>query len=534
MRSNVYVTQRDYPLSEGDTLLSTTDLKGRIVYANDAFIKVSGFGREELYGKAHNVVRHPDMPAAAFEDMWATIRGGLPWSSLVKNRRKDGDHYWVRANASPIRQDGTVVGFLSVRTKASDDEIRTHETLYQRINAGARHLRVYRGFVVGVQGLAAAWARLRFLSLGVRLHGALGALLLGGALALVAGGSASVGANASAGGQAAGAGWWLAGLVAWCAAGAAAAWWLQTGVVTPLREVLAQARAVASGQKAEPLMLQRVDEIGGLMRSVQQAGLNMMSLVSDIQGKALQVRECATELQDGNTHLSERTEEAASSLEEAATALDELTAAIRANSDKAALAAQRAGLGAQAAALGADTVQRVQHTMQGIASASQRVAEISTLIDGIAFQTNLLALNAAVEAARAGEHGKGFAVVATEVRALSQKSARAARDIKALIDASLAEVRSGTDAAVAAAQTMDSAVRSVHGLSELVQDIQQASHEQALGVGQINSAVAQLEQMTQQNATLVRRSAELSGSLAQQARHLDEAASVFQPRGTVR
>lgn len=524
MRSHRHVTQRDYPLSEGDTLLSTTDLKGRIVYANDAFIKVSGFGREELYGKAHNVVRHPDMPPAAFEDMWATIRGGLPWSSLVKNRRKDGDHYWVRANASPIRQDGAVVGFLSVRTKAADEEIRAHEALYQRINAGARHLKVYRGVVLEVRGLAAWVARWRFVSLGARLHAVLGSMLLGGAASLVAGAST----------QAAPAGWWLIGLAAWCCAGAASVWWLQAGVVKPLRDVLAQARAVASGQKAQALMLQRADEIGGLMRSVQQAGLNMTSLVSDIQGKAQQVRACATELQDGNTHLSERTEEAASSLEQAAAALDELTAAIRANSDKAALAAERADRGAQAATQGAETVQRVQNTMQGIANASQRVAEIVSLIDGIAFQTNLLALNAAVEAARAGEHGKGFAVVATEVRALSQKSARAARDIKALIDASLAEVHSGTEAAVAAARTMDSAVQSVLGLSELLQDIQQASREQAQGVGQINSAVAQLEQMTQQNATLVHHSTELSGSLAMQARHLDEAATVFQPQGVVR
>ena len=520
MRSNVYVTQRDYPLSEGDTLLSTTDLKGRIVYANDAFIQASGFGREELYGKAHNVVRHPDMPPAAFEDMWATIRGGLPWSSLVKNRRKDGDHYWVRANASPIRHAGAVVGFLSVRTKASEEEVRAHETLYQRINAGARHLKVHRGFVVGARGVAAWRAWLRFVPLGVRLQAALVALLAGGAVAMAVGAST----------QAATAGWWLAGLAAWSALGAATAWWLHCGVAQPLRQVLAQARAVASGQKAEPLMQQRSDEIGGLMRSVQQAGLNMMSLVSDIQGKATQVRQCATDLQDGNAHLSERTEEAASSLEQAAAALDELTSAIRANSDKAALAARCADQGAQAARLGADTVQRVHHTMQGIANASQSVAEISTLIDGIAFQTNLLALNAALEAARAGEHGKGFAVVAAEVRALSQKSARAARDIKTLIDASLAEVRGGT-AAAAAAQTMDDAVESVQGLTGLVQDIQQASREQALGVEQINGAVAQLEQMTQQNAALVRKSAELSGALASQARHLDAAASVFQPQG---
>ena len=239
MRQNVPVTQREYPLADSDTLLSSTDLKGCIVYANDAFIQVSGFGREELYGKAHNVVRHPDMPPAAFKDMWDTMRRGLPWTALVKNRRKDGDHYWVRANASPIRHGGEVVGFLSVRTKASEEEVRLHEAFYRRINAGARDLRVYRGFVVGARGVQACWAGLRFLSLGLRLQLAAGGLLLAGAvgMALVLPERASP--TAQAGGLAA----WLLGV--------GMAWWVHRGVVRPLRDVLEQARAVASGQWPE-------------------------------------------------------------------------------------------------------------------------------------------------------------------------------------------------------------------------------------------------------------------------------------------
>ncbi|HAJ13322.1 MAG TPA: diguanylate cyclase, partial [Comamonadaceae bacterium] len=123
MKNNGPVTQREYPVGEHETLLSATDLKGRITYANDAFIACSGFEREELYGKAHNLVRHPDMPPAAFDDMWNTVQSGRTWTALVKNRRKNGDHYWVRANAAPIRQRGEVTGYLSVRTRPDRDSV---------------------------------------------------------------------------------------------------------------------------------------------------------------------------------------------------------------------------------------------------------------------------------------------------------------------------------------------------------------------------------------------------------------------------
>src|SRR3989344_1716777 len=161
MRTNLPVTQREHLLGDNDVLLSTTDIKGRLTYTNDPFLRVSGFEREKLYGKAHNVVRNPDMPEAAFADMWRTIQSGCPWTALVKNRRKDGDHYWVRANAAPLRQGDEVVGYLSVRTKPTDDSVRIHAALYERLREGSAGLKLFRGLVfhAGPRGLWSRWRR---------------------------------------------------------------------------------------------------------------------------------------------------------------------------------------------------------------------------------------------------------------------------------------------------------------------------------------------------------------------------------------
>ena len=149
MRQNLPVTQREYSFDGRQTLLSTTDPKGRITYANSPFVAVSGFTAEELQGQPHNIVRHPDMPPEAFADMWATIKAGESWTALVKNRRKDGDHYWVRANATPRVRDGQVVGYVSVRTAPTRAEIDAAEALYRRFREGqARGLAFYRGLIV--------------------------------------------------------------------------------------------------------------------------------------------------------------------------------------------------------------------------------------------------------------------------------------------------------------------------------------------------------------------------------------------------
>lgn len=513
MRDNGYVSQREFSLEEGDALLSTTDLKGRIVYANDSFIRCSGFDREELYGKAHNLVRHPDMPESAFADMWKTIQSGKPWSALVKNRRKDGDHYWVRANASPIRRLGEVVGYLSVRTKPDRQAVEQHEALYQRLRQGDTRLGLRGGHVLRT-GWDHAWSRWKFVSLADRMRlGVLGVWLLGAGqvLALSSGATAKVGVA----------------MAVWTLAMLTVAFWLRQAVHRPLGMVLEEAQAVASGQRARTLFPERADEIGRLMRSIEQAGLNLLSLVGDIQGKSQQVSKGAADLQEGNDDLARRTSDAAASLEQTAAATEQLATTIQANSDTAQQAAEMATQAVSVAARSADMVAQARSSMAGIAASSRRVGDITTLIDGIAFQTNILALNAAVEAARAGEHGKGFAVVAAEVRALSIKSADAAREIKGLIDTSSEQVEAGARSVTSAGDAMAEAVGAVERLAAMMETIRMASREQATGVAQINAALGRLEQATEDNSAQVRNNVELSQSLSEQAQRLDEAASVF-------
>ncbi|HEY9208135.1 MAG TPA: methyl-accepting chemotaxis protein [Acidovorax sp.] len=512
MKNNGPVTQREYPVGEHETLLSATDLKGRITYANDAFIACSGFERDELYGKAHNLVRHPDMPPAAFDDMWSTIQSGRTWTALVKNRRKDGDHYWVRANAAPIRQQGEVTGYLSVRIRPESNSVAAHEEVYREIRTGSQKLGLLRGQVVR-KSLMGWYSRWRFVSLATRMRLGLVALWLAGAAGM-----------GSAGGPQTSQ--WPA-LASWTLAMLLSGWWLRTAVHGPLQQLMVQAQAVASGQRAAPLFLNRSDEIGAVMRGIEQASLNLVSLVGDIQGKVERVRSSAYDLQQGNEKLAQRTHEAAASVEETAAANEQLATTIGSNSETAAQAAQMAAQAVRVASQSAAMVAQAQENMRGVSASSQKVADITSVIDSIAFQTNILALNAAVEAARAGEHGKGFAVVASEVRALSIKSANAAKEIKHLIDASTAQVDAGNRTVASAGKTLTEAVQVVERVATMMEDIRLASQEQAHGVAQINQALAQLEQMTQLNAVQVQHNTELNQVLGEQAQRLDEAASVF-------
>ncbi|WP_448677986.1 methyl-accepting chemotaxis protein [Delftia acidovorans] len=518
MRRNVYVTQREYPLSEGETLLSVTDLKGRIVYANDAFIRVSGFEAAELYGKAHSIVRHPDMPAAAFADMWSTIQRGLPWSALVKNRRKNGDHYWVRANASPIRHAGAVVGYLSVRTRPEPREVQQHAALYEQINAGVRSLGLHRGFPVGRGAVGALQRWWRFRPLAWRVQAVVAGLWLLGSAGLW---SSVLQASAVPLAQV-----WPAWLI-WSLACVASGQWLRRRLLMPLAALRGQAQAVASGQQTDARFLQRTDEIGAIGSAVRQTGLNLVSLVGDIQGKSDQVRRCALAVQQGSTELSDRTEAAAASLEQSAQAMQALASAIERSSAQAGEAAARARHGVDMAGQSSRMVVQLDQGMRGVAQTSDQVGQISSLIDGIAFQTNLLALNAAVEAARAGEHGKGFAVVADEVRGLSQRSAHAARQIKALIEASQQQVAQSCAMAREVGEAMLAVQADMREQLVLAEGMQAASQAQAGGVQQVQAAVQQLEQMTQHNAALARDTIGHAQLLAGQAQALEAAASVF-------
>jgi aerotaxis receptor len=513
MRSNLPVTQREYDFPADATLMSTTDTRSCITYANAAFIGVSGFERDEILGQPHNMVRHPDMPAEAFADMWTTLKAGLSWTALVKNRRKNGDHYWVRANATPVVRNGHVTGYMSVRTKPSRREVEASEALYRRFREQrAGGLRFHQGLIVRV-GLLGWTSWLQTMPVRWRLRC----------------GVWSVGTLAWAGAALAGvAGTALGGLAA-----ALAVLTLLTGfaleaqVSRPLEQVLRQALSVAAGQPGENAHLNRVDEIGMILRAVNQSGLNLRSLVDDVGEQVGGVQTASAEIAQGNLDLSARTEQAASNLEETAASMEQMTATVKNNAD---IARQAAGLadGASAAATkGGEVVGHVVGTMQDITEASRKIADIIGTIDGIAFQTNILALNAAVEAARAGEQGRGFAVVAGEVRALAQRSAEAARQIKGLISDSVEKVESGAREVDEAGRAMGEIVAQVRRVNDLIAEISNATTEQAGGIGQVNVAVSQLDQMTQQNAALVEQSAAAASSLQGQAERLAEAVDVF-------
>ena len=513
MRNNGPVTQQEYTLGAQDTLLSATDLKGRIIYANDAFIEVSGFDWTDLTGKAHNVVRHPDMPEAAFADLWQTIQSGRTWTALVKNRRKNGDHYWVRANAAPIRQGNEVVGYLSVRVPPNPQDVADHEVFYQRLRAAGSSWRLQWGYGLrsGWRGLLGRW---RFVPLVLRMRAGLALLALAGGINI---GLLAANQPLLAGGL----------MAAWAALLLGSGLWLQRALWAPLQQLQTQAQTVAAGQRAAPLFLHRADEVGGIMRGIEQAGLNMVSLVTDIQSKSAGVNRSAQDLSVGNEELAERTQTAAASLEETAGACASLARSIHDTSGTAVQAEQLARQTVQQADQSATMMGHVQQSMDAIGQASQKVADITTLIDGIAFQTNILALNAAVEAARAGEQGKGFAVVATEVRALSNRSAAAAKEIRGLIAQSHQQVTQGAQEVAAVQQEMTLAVQQAEQVAQLMEGIRHGCQTQTDEVQHINQALAHLDSMTQHNTQQVQQNAELAQALSEQAQRLDAASMVF-------
>jgi aerotaxis receptor len=514
MRNNQPVTLREFDYADDATLMSVTDTQSHITYANAAFVAVSGFARDEIVGQPHNIVRHPDMPAEAFADMWTTLKGGESWSALVKNRRENGDHYWVRANATPVRRNGQLLGYMSVRTKPRRAEVDAAERLYRDLREGTvRGRKLHKGLLVRT-GVLKWMSSLQLMSVSWRIR-----------WASLAGMAIVVGACAAAG-----LGIGTLGIVAAAALLAALVTnlWLEAQVASPLATVLRVALKAAEGNPEPDVTLNRVDEIGMLLRAVNQSALNLRSLLDDVSEQAKGVHQGTAEIASGNNDLSARTEQTASSLEETAASMEQLGVTVRQNADNARQANELA-LNASATAIkGGEAFAQVVDTMKGIDESSKKIADIIGVIDGIAFQTNILALNAAVEAARAGEQGRGFAVVASEVRSLAGRSAEAAKEIKALIAAGVQRIEQGSVLVDQAGVTMSEIVTSIRHVTHIVGEISSASAEQSAGVAQVGEAVSQMDQATQQNAALVEQSAAAAESLKQQAQLLLNAVAAFQ------
>ncbi|MGJ9418614.1 methyl-accepting chemotaxis protein [Massilia sp. CMS3.1] len=321
------------------------------------------------------------------------------------------------------------------------------------------------------------------------------------------------------------------GLVIGLAFAAVLGWLLVRAIVRPLEEAIQIAGAVAQGDLTQRIDVRSNDETGRLMGALRDMNASLVEIVSRVRAGTDTMATASGEIADGNLDLSSRTEQQAASLEETASSMEELTSTVRQNADNARQANVLAGSASQIAGKGGAVVAQVVETMGAINTSAGKIVEIIAVIDGIAFQTNILALNAAVEAARAGEQGRGFAVVAGEVRNLAQRSAAAAKEIKGLIDDSVGKVRHGTALVDQAGATMKEIVESVSRVTDIMAEISAASQEQNAGIEQVNVAIVQMDQTTQQNAALVEQASAAAQSLQHEAATLARTVGAFRIAG---
>ena len=517
MRLNLPVTQREYDYPADRMLVSMTDTQGVILHCNHAFVETSGFTYEEMIGENHNLVRHPDMPTGAYRDMWATIGSGRSWTALVKNRRKDGDHYWVQANVTPILENGKPRGYMSVRIKPSRSEMEAAEALYAQMRAEEKSGKttVYlKGGQVRYHGIRGWAGALNRLTLGQRLGLALTGLVAVGMLPDILGLQGSLGFGAQ--------------LVFLLLGAAGVMAWFQMNFATGIRAAEKFADDLAGCNLTTSVQGDYAPPLGDMLRAMRQIQINLRAVVGDVRGEIAAFSHSAAEIASGSMDLSARTESQASSLEETAASMEELASTVKQTAETANRVADQSALSTRVAQNGGEAVHKVIAAMETIDQSSSKMRDIIGVIEGIAFQTNILALNAAVEAARAGEQGRGFAVVASEVRALAQRSATAAKEIRELIAQSGEQISEGSAQMKSAGKTIDDVVSHVQEVGNLIQMITSATKEQSIGISQVNEAVTQLDTVTQQNAALVEESAASAEGLNDSAASVARAVQVFQ------
>ncbi|OIQ90928.1 aerotaxis receptor [mine drainage metagenome] len=501
MRKNLPIIDRERILRADEYIVSKTDLKGRITYCNHAFIEISGFSEAELLGRAHNIVRHPDMPEAAFEDLWRALKAGDPWQGMVKNRCKDGSFYWVLANVNPIWEDGEVIGYMSLRTCPSRAQVDAAEKFYRELRERARGgwtVRDGRPARSGVLGQLAALPGIATRKpMQTLLALAIGLLLVQNVLMWQAGswsGGAARGAVATA-------------LAEWMLAALAVSRMLTTR--RDLQRVEQQLSAIGAGNLSVHIEDYVPSPIGRVAFAVSVAVGNTASANHEAQHSLEHIGAAIAQVSETARSLSDSATRQATAVESAASALEQSTASLKHSSDNARQTAVVAQDVARQAQVGGDAVQRTVADMHAI-------AEQVGIIDDMAYQTNMLALNAAIEAARAGEHGRGFAVVAAEVRRLAEKAQQASSEIGSL-------ARGSVGKAEEAGTMLGTIVPAVARTSSLVEEMQAAADEQSTGIQQVNDAVAQINAVTRSNAAAIEELAATATQIEQALRSTQEA-----------
>ena len=518
MKINMPVTNVETLLPENEFIYSATDLKGVIVEANEAFANVSNYTREEMIGQSHNMVRHPDMPPAAFADMWKDLKAGRPWRGVVKNRRKDGGFYWVVANVSPVRENGTVVGFQSVRSRPSREEIAAADAAYKQIRDGSTSLYVEHGRLFRKRP---EWIN-RVLSLRAQM-------ITIGIMALLAAVNALTGHLG------------IPALPDIIAASIAIfvicyALFYLVGYVPQTTTGLDKTNQwlgdlLSSGNMRKRFTLDRRDVVGQIAREADMFVSSVQATVQGLADISKQVQYATNDVNSGMAvshdsavKQSEATASAAAAIEEVTVSIGEVATHAKMTRDTALETGQISHRGAAVTKNASQTIQaladNVRISAEQVESLGQRSEEISRVtevIKEIADQTNLLALNAAIEAARAGETGRGFAVVADEVRKLAERTAKATEEIGGMIRTIRDETSRAVDGMRAGAQQVAEGVSLVNGAEEslreintemdkttqMVEEITHASNEQQSAMLELAQNVERVSHMTEQNVSVI-------------------------------
>jgi aerotaxis receptor len=504
MKLNQPVTQHNINYDNDTEIISTTSLKGILETANEDFIRLSGFTWEELENKNHNIIRHPDMPPEAFHMMWTNLKAGKPWMGMVKNRSKNGDHYWVDAYASPQYENGQITGYQSVRVKPKQQWLDRADRLYGKVMSSKSDddKRRSRLDKVKLTRFPISFTnRVALYVIGV-IALIFGGLTITGQLSLL---TASIGLVTSS----------------------VLGYFAISHALSGVRKLAQTSKAILNDPLAQYVYTGRTDDLGQIEVAQIFMDAKLRTAIGRVKESSAVLERSAEEIASGSMDLSQRTEEQASSLEETASSMEEMTSTVQQSATNAQQANQLATKTRDLAEETGEVVSKTITAMNEISVSSKKIADIIGVIDEIAFQTNLLALNAAVEAARAGEQGRGFAVVAGEVRNLAGRSAESAKEIKGLISESVIKVEQGTKLVGESGKSLENIVVSVKKVTDIIAEIAASSQEQASGIEQVNKAVTQMDDMTQQNSALVEEASSASAAMLEKVKVLTGLADQF-------